>query len=586
MTVALSRLLHVHHAGQIKRARRRLGRRLSRAAAGSAAAGLAILLCPATATPAVAAPRPAEEAAAPAAGVAGGGPARGPAYWLAGADGGVFSFADGTYAGGLAGRSLNRPVVAVAATPDGGGYWLAGADGGVFAFGDAPFFGGLAGARLNAPITGMAATPDGGGYWLAAADGGVFAFGDAPFFGGLSGARLNAPVRGMAARPDGSGYWLAGADGGVFSFGRAPFMGGLSGQPLKGRVVGVTSTWDGAGYWLVGADGGVFSFGDAGSYGSLGGATLNSPVVAMAAQLAPARAEGSPRLLGSTGFDISWPQCPGQLPGTHAFGIVGVTGGQAFTVNPCLATEFQWARSGAGAAIYVNLSPLAPGTPQAMLGPAGICALIDITCQASNYGANGILRALAASRPGGGDRAPIWWLDVETENQWPADPAVNRAVVRGAIDELTALGRQAGVYSTPYQWKQIVGDFRPGVPAWVAGADDMATAAAWCADAAKRFTGGPVWLVQTLPGRFDEDLACPAAVARSEALFAYDAPPPVPLVTPGSISPVGPPAPDASSGGAGRPSQSGGDAGPAVGDHARVLMVADAARSGIGRSAS
>jgi hypothetical protein len=430
----------------------------------------------------------------------------------------------------------------------------------------------------------MAATSDGAGYWLVAADGGVFSFGDAPFLGGLAGARLNAPITGMAATPDGAGYWLAGGDGGVFSFGRAPFLGGVSGQPLKGRVVGVTSTWDGAGYWLVAADGGVFSFGDAGSYGSLGGATLNSPVVGMTSQLAPARPAGLPRLLGSTGFDISWPQCPGQLPGTHAFGIIGVTGGRAFTVNPCLETEYRWARSSAGAAVYVNVSPLVPGTPQAMVGPAGICALFELTCQASNYGANGILSAAAALRPAGRDHVPVWWLDVETTNQWPADPTLNRAVVRGAINELTALGRQAGVYSTPYQWNRIVGDFRPGVPAWVAGADDMSTASSWCADAGKRFTGGPVWLVQTVSGRFDEDLACPAAAARSDALFAYDALPSVPLVTASGTAPAARPATAPRPGDSGRPSQTPGDAGAAVSDHARLLMVADAAAAGIARS--
>src|SRR5664280_783547 len=38
------------------------------------------------------------------------------------------------------------------------------------------------GKALNKPIVGMASTPDGGGYWLVASDGGVFAFGNAPFY--------------------------------------------------------------------------------------------------------------------------------------------------------------------------------------------------------------------------------------------------------------------------------------------------------------------------------------------------------------------------------------------------------------------
>ena len=64
---------------------------------------------------------------------------------------------------------------------------MAGSDGGVFAFGNAGYYGSAGGAHLNKPIVGMAATPDGGGYWLVASDGGVFAFGDATFYGSTGG---------------------------------------------------------------------------------------------------------------------------------------------------------------------------------------------------------------------------------------------------------------------------------------------------------------------------------------------------------------------------------------------------------------
>jgi hypothetical protein len=223
----------------------------------------------------------------------------GPGYWLAGADGGVFSFAapfhgSGTTAPDACSFSPQPPSQlngalgcdAIAATPNGNGYWLVnanrwvtafgqagqpaqtgctslngamgswsgiassatgkgfflvGSNGGVVGCGDALPRGGLTTETLNAPVVGMAATPDGKGYWLVASDGGVFAFGDAVYDGSMGGTRLNAPVVGMAATPDGKGYWLAASDGGVFTFGSAPFEGSMGGKPTNGPVVGIAT---------------------------------------------------------------------------------------------------------------------------------------------------------------------------------------------------------------------------------------------------------------------------------------------------------------------------------------------------------
>ncbi|MDA8341848.1 MAG: N-acetylmuramoyl-L-alanine amidase, partial [Actinomycetota bacterium] len=190
-------------------------------------------------------------------------------YWLAAADGAVFSFGDAAFHGSMGGRMIGAPVVGMAATPNGGGYWLAGAAGAVFSFGDAAALGSMATMHLNRPVVGMAATPDGHGYWLVAADGGVFTFGDAHFFGSTGSLVLNQPIVGMAATPDGHGYWLVAADGGVFAFGDAAFFGSMGGRPLNKPVVAVAATPDGGGYRLLGADGGVFDFGDAAYHGSI-----------------------------------------------------------------------------------------------------------------------------------------------------------------------------------------------------------------------------------------------------------------------------------------------------------------------------
>ena len=206
----------------------------------------------------------------------------GKGYWLAAADGGVFTFGDAGFYGSAGNIALYRPIVGMAATPDGKGYWLAASDGGVFTFGDAGFDGSAGNIALYRPIVGMAATPDGKGYWLVAADGGVFTFGDAGFYGSTGNVALNEPIVGMAATPDGKGYWLVAADGGVFTFGDAGFYGSTGNVALNEPIVGMAATPDGKGYWLVAADGGVFTFGDAGFYGSTGGAPATVPTVGLA----------------------------------------------------------------------------------------------------------------------------------------------------------------------------------------------------------------------------------------------------------------------------------------------------------------
>jgi len=51
--------------------------------------------------------------------------------------------------------------------------------------------------HLNKPIVGMAATPDGGGYWLVASDGGIFSFGDGDFYGSTGGTSITGPITAM-----------------------------------------------------------------------------------------------------------------------------------------------------------------------------------------------------------------------------------------------------------------------------------------------------------------------------------------------------------------------------------------------------
>ncbi|MHB1445397.1 MAG: hypothetical protein ACYCTI_03680 [Acidimicrobiales bacterium] len=487
-------------------------------------------------------------------GTASGAPVPPSTYWLAGSDGAVYAFGEAPYAGSEAGHQLNRPVVGMAGVPGQKGYWLVASDGGIFAFGTAGFFGSTGAERLNKPIVGMAATPDGRGYWLVAADGGIFTFGDAGFFGSTGAERLNQPIVGMAPTPDGRGYYLVAADGGIFTFGDAVFRGSTGAIHLNQPIVGMALTPDGAGYWLAASDGGIFNFGDATFQGSHGGSPVPAPVVGISAPTtgtgqgywmaaangavyaygaavfhgaptgkvsAPvvAVATGSsldPYTSGTTGYDISWPQCPGQsndIPtAPAAVSVVGVNGGAAFNHNNCLSAEAAWGRQG-GLTLYMNInSPFVNDPTQGATGPAGTCAPTDSNCMAYNYGYNDAEDAWSYAT-GLGVASPMWWLDVEGpagsgNPLWSSDTTANDQVVAGALAALTSLGAQPGIYSTVTQWDEIAGSsYAPDVPAWRAGAGDITGAQSLCTTSS--FTSGQTWLVQYgSPNPVDNDYAC------------------------------------------------------------------------------
>jgi hypothetical protein len=199
-------------------------------------------------------------------------------YWLAAADGKVYSF-HARFFGDAGAAPLNQPIVGIASTKNGDGYWLVARDGGIFAFGNARFLGSTGGIHLNQPIVGIAADYRTGGYRLVASDGGIFAF-SSPFYGSTGAMHLNQPIVGIAADTATGGYWLVASDGGVFAF-NAPFYGSTGAIHLNKPIVGIASTGDSLGYRFVASDGGVFNFGDARFSGSTGGSGLSAPVVAV-----------------------------------------------------------------------------------------------------------------------------------------------------------------------------------------------------------------------------------------------------------------------------------------------------------------
>ena len=148
----------------------------------------------------------------------------------------------------MGGQFLASPIVAIATTPSGEGYWLAAADGGVFSFGDAPYRGSLPALGLQVDAVDLAPSPSGVGYLVASSDGGVFAFGDATFAGSGFSSGM-APVVGIATTIDGDGYWLARRDGDVSGFGSPPSFESAAVE-TDGPVVGIARAPSG-GAWLA-----------------------------------------------------------------------------------------------------------------------------------------------------------------------------------------------------------------------------------------------------------------------------------------------------------------------------------------------
>ncbi len=243
----------------------------------------------------------------------------------------------------------------------------------------------------------------------------------------------------------------------------------------------------------------------------------------------------SPYPPGSVGYDISFPQCGGATPAQpYAFGLVGVTGGRAFTQNPCLRAQYAWASaSGRPPSLYINTKyPSGTTIGERDTGPAGTCASTDTRCQAYNYGYKTAQHAVAYAKTQGAVDVATWWLDVETENTWSADKAMNAVVLQAAIDYLKTQNVAIGIYSTAYQWSIIAGTYAPGLPVWVAGGRDAAHAQELCRTGT--FGGGEVQLVQYVSSPFSKDVVCggsPAPTATAGATGTA-----TPTATPGGTS--------------------------------------------------
>lgn len=227
--------------------------------------------------------------------------------------------------------------------------------------------------------------------------------------------------------------------------------------------------------------------------------------VAMAAGSIGASAQTGPYTSGTTGYDVSYPQCGATAP-SGAFGIVGVNGGRPFSYNSCLSNEYSAAPRAPLPSLYINTAYSGAYRKNISSSCANLSNSIPGTKAQEEAFAIGCTEAetsLSYATQNGATSVATWWLDVETGNSWSSSNlTLNQYAIQGAVTRLGQTGLSVGIYSSAAAWKTITGgSFTPA-----------GTAADWEAPggtcASVGFTNSPVWLLQSTSGGFDSDLAC------------------------------------------------------------------------------
>jgi hypothetical protein len=234
------------------------------------------------------------------------------------------------------------------------------------------------------------------------------------------------------------------------------------------------------------------------------------------------------RLEPVQGADISWPQCPKgmgipqkrtlgmPMPVPEAeFVVIGLTNGPGFTPNPCLDDQVDWVEErGLMAAAYAVTSFPDKATIE-RYGWDGPYPAGDRLGQLRNVGYQQA-RYNLDTMSGAGLTSPVVWIDVEpvAHFEWSSDKEANAAVVEGVARGYADAGMDIGVYSTPYLWEVVVGDFRlGGVAEWrAAGQTSREEALARCGSDWS-IQGGQGVMGQWVADRRDHNVTCPGVSA-------------------------------------------------------------------------
>ena len=261
---------------------------------------------------------------------------------------------------------------------------------------------------------------------------------------------------------------------------------------------------------------------------------LVATAVAAAVLAVPGTASAAPTTVG---YDVSYPQCKASLPSDRAFAVVGVNGGLSTKANPCLSSQLSWAWRSSGAVraqpraqLYLNTANPGEVRDQVVTWPTdgstpyGKCDGSNSTACSYQYGweraSNSVTAFFApaarAARVETDIDDYVWWLDVETMNTWQSGSSEarsrNRATLEGMTDYLDSLDARVGLYSTGFQWGQIVGKVPEdsslaGLPSWLAGATSLNGAKVNCERPAL-VPDGRVTLTQYVQGGWDRNYSC------------------------------------------------------------------------------
>jgi hypothetical protein len=193
--------------------------------------------------------------------------------------------------------------------------------------------------------------------------------------------------------------------------------------------------------------------------------------------------------------------------------VLGATNGPAWTSNPCLARQMQWAKARHLPVAAYAVIHYPTRHELAVSGGKG-----SLATRLRHAGAAQARHALATLRHAHVP-TPMVWVDVETVggHPWSKNPKANRAVLVGVLAEYRKAHVRTGIYSYKYAWNKVMGGLvLRKVPTWVpSGGDSRSAALRKCR--MPSFSRGRVVMTQWTTGGRDYNTTCPGV--RTTGLF-------------------------------------------------------------------